>query len=111
MGLDQHPRDVETKTEPRAHPRLLSLIEALKEPRQHVGGNPDTVILDPHQSLGIGCLDPDGDLAALRGVLDRVADEVVEDLPQPVPVPEADDRELRRLDAQRDAGFPASARG
>ena len=81
MSLDQHPRDVETETESRAHPGVLPLVEALKEPRQHVGGNPDTVILDPYQPLGTGCLDPDGDLAAGWGILDRVADQVVEDLP------------------------------
>src|SRR5215216_4555344 len=100
MRLDQHPRDVETETEPRADPRLLSLIEALEEPRQDVSSNPDTVIFDPHLPHVIGRIDSDGDLATLWGILDRVANQVVEDLSESGSVPRADDREPWRLDAQ-----------
>src|SRR5215216_4615710 len=100
MGLDQHPCDVETETEPRGHSRLLSLIEALEEPRQHVARNPNTLIFDPQVPHIIGPIDADDDLAALWGVLDRVANQVVEDLSQPVTVPGADNRELRRFCAQ-----------
>ncbi len=64
--------------------------EPFKRPEQPVhglGGQAVAVVLDldPHPAPGDGH-DPDADGAALTAVLQGVADQVEQDLPQPPPV-------------------------
>lgn len=81
MALDDVSSDRQAQTGPAApDPGPVGPVEALEHPIDGTSRDPDPVILDGHHDIGVLHLDPDRDLAAVGAELDRVMDEVDQDL-------------------------------
>ena len=64
--------------------RPVPLHEKIKDPREHVPGNADTLIDDAHDRQMAFRVADDADCRAGIAELDRIADQVAEDLRQTV---------------------------
>jgi hypothetical protein len=81
---------------PRPMP-LLAAEEPHEQPAEVFGGDADAGVADLEPQVALTALDGHGDGAAGRGVLHRVGDEVVDDLPQSDRVPGDDQPRLHAL--------------
>src|SRR3954468_21741350 len=85
MGLDDALGDGET--EAGSSPVFRSpLPEAVVDVRDLLGGNAPAFVLDPEAHNPVADVRPQADDGARRRELDRVAEEVREDLPDPIAV-------------------------
>src|SRR5262245_11017294 len=80
VGLDEHTGDVKSHAETRRPRPRSGAVEAVEEARQVLGGDTGAVVADRDQRLVRTRLDGDDDDAAAREVLDRVAEQVLQDL-------------------------------
>src|ERR1700682_5196851 len=69
-------------------------MEALKNARKLLGGNSNAVIADGKMGLVVLSPDLDSDVTAVRAVLDRVFEEVFENLLDPLLIENSNDRAL-----------------
>jgi hypothetical protein len=92
--------------------RRLALPEPLEEPRQRLGADPLAGVTDAHLGARVLLPQGDADLAALRGELDRVRDQVAEHLLEPRGVAENERRERSTSTSasRRSALSPAAGR-
>src|SRR5207249_9756506 len=97
-------RDVEPET--LAPPVVLAhLPEPLEDRLQHRSGNSHAGVADAEPKHASGRFDPDDDLASGRGELDRVRDEVGEDLKHPIVIELREEGAVGDLRRERDALF------
>src|SRR5690606_9797966 len=84
MELGEVPHDGQAEPEAvaRARPLGLELTEGLEDVRELVRGDALPGVLDGEDGVRAAALDGDGDPATRRRELERVADEVEDDLPQ-----------------------------
>src|SRR5512143_3097604 len=85
VGLDDALDDGEPQPGAQAL-RLPGLPEALEEVRQILGGNSAARVAHPEQHVAFSDGRPDDETAARAGELEGVADQVLEDLQEPVAI-------------------------
>src|SRR5262245_6942401 len=100
----------QAKTGPGRRSRAIHFVEALEQAGELVGGNANAGIRDHDRRVPAAPLDADVDLPRRRGELDRVVDEVDDNLLAPARVDWRVDLVDRRIDAQRDS-MPLGLRG
>src|SRR3954463_3369872 len=83
--------------------RSVDLVEPLEDTVPSCPWDADTLVFDRRHDLATGRCRPDRDLAAIRTELDRVVDEVHDDLPESSRVATPARQAGRRLEPQRDA--------
>src|SRR5437016_2376611 len=89
MSLDNLKGDVEANAQPGIGSffRVSDLIESIKNLLQMLFGNPNAKILDAHKGIVLVFCDTHHHCTRLRRILDRVIQEVNQDLPNAIPVP------------------------
>jgi hypothetical protein len=83
-----HEREPQTKSDRRPPRRVLALLEAIEHEREEPWCDALACVRHPHRQLPVLLRDPDADSAAARRELDRVREQIPEDLLQAVAIPD-----------------------
>ena len=110
VQLDEVTHDRQSEPEPAVLPadRAVGLAEPLEDERQKVGGDARAVVGDRQAQAVAGLRQHDVDPAAIRRELDRIDDEIADDLLQPLRV--AAHEVAGRIDARVQRDGPRAGR-